>query len=110
VLEINPVYVTADLVNPDSIPYFLSDSKMTVRQLTKNLAEIGSPAWCPLVAGILRNARPEDALFFLNLETIAEHWNELSEHLESRREFWGWLITKVRQLQENGPERLFSEE
>lgn len=95
------MYVTTDLVNfPDSIPYFLTNSRMTARQLSASLEEIGSPEWSSLVALLLREARPEDALFFVNLQTIAEHWNELTEHLGPKRELWGWLI---RQLAEEGP-------
>jgi hypothetical protein len=57
------VALTTDLSRDESIPYFLWDDPMTMRDLT----------------------------------TAARRWNQLERHLDRRRDFWRFLLSRWRE-------------
>lgn len=90
------VYVRIELDDPAARPYFLKDSSMTVRELKVKLRS-GKKGreWCRLAGTVLREARPDDAVQFIPLQQIVDHWDDLVGYLGPMQEFWAWLL-KVR--------------
>lgn len=86
------VYVQLELYDPAARPYFLKDSSVTVRELRVRLKSAKGREWCRLAGTVLREAKPDDAVQFIQLQQIVDHWEGLAGYLGAMRVFWAWLL------------------
>lgn len=86
------IYVRIELDDPSAHPYFLQDKSTTVRDLRVRLRSARGREWCQLAGKVLREARPDDSVFFIPIQQIQGRWEQLSEYVGSMREFWLWLF------------------
>jgi hypothetical protein len=90
------VALTTDLSQEDSIPYFLWDEPMTLRDLRERL-ERSEEDRVSLLGKILREAREPDIWLFTTPEEVSRRWNQLERHLGLRRDFWQFLLGRWRE-------------
>lgn len=90
--------MTTDLGDPDTVPYFLWDDPMTLRELRRLLREAPEPERILLLARILREARDTEVWQFTSPEDVVRLWPRLSLHLGRRRAFWEFLLGRWRDL------------
>ena len=90
------VALTTDLSRDESIPYFLWDEPMTMRELRKRL-ERSEEDRIRLLGKILREAREQDVWLFTTVEEIVSRWDQLERHLGRRRDFWQFLLGRWRE-------------
>jgi len=86
------VPLSADLDDPEAVPYFLWDEPMTVRALRRRLAERSGAGRSRLLAKILREARDPDVWRFTSPQEVVDAWPGLVRHLGRRRAFWEYLL------------------
>ena len=89
------VALTTDLSQEESIPYFLWDEPMTLRDLRERLARSDEER-VRLLGKILREAREPDIWLFTTAEEVDRRWSQLERHLGRRREFWRFLLGRWR--------------
>jgi hypothetical protein len=75
-------------------PYFLWDCEMTLDELESRLNDPDPATRAYLIGKIMRQAKPDDVFRFVNLETIGELWSDLQRYLGSTLEFWRWILTE----------------
>ena len=80
------------LVDPQGRPYFLWDVEMTLDEFEQALRDDASPAYAYLVAKVMRQAKPDDALQFVTPQQMADLWPSIERHLGKTRPFWAWLL------------------
>jgi hypothetical protein len=90
------VALTTDLSRDESIPYFLWDEPMTMRELRKRL-ERSEADRIRLLGKILREAREQDVWLFTTVEEIVGRWDQLERYLGRRRDFWQCLLGRWRE-------------
>lgn len=90
------VALTTDLSHEESIPYFLWDEPMTLRDLRERLVRSDEDR-IRLLGKILREAREQDIWLFTTAEEVNRRWNELERHLGRRRDFWRFLLGRWRE-------------
>ncbi|MEA2329582.1 MAG: hypothetical protein QOE68_4541 [Thermoanaerobaculia bacterium] len=90
------VALTTDLSRDESIPYFLWDEPMTMRELRKRL-ELSEADRIRLLGKILREAREQDVWLFTTVEEIVGRWDQLERYLGRRRDFWQFLLGRWRE-------------
>jgi hypothetical protein len=81
------------LVDSQGRPYFLWDSDMSLADLRERLRDPDPAVRAYLVAKVMRQAKPDDALTLVSLGEIGELWPLLEKGLGRSREFWRWLLT-----------------
>ena len=74
-------------------PYFLWDSELTLEEFRAKLREAG-PERDYWLATLLRQAKPDDALTFVDLAAVREAWPRIGARLGKARAFWGWRLAK----------------
>jgi hypothetical protein len=84
--------LSSDLDDQESIPYFLWDEPMTVRELEARLATASQPERRRLLGKILREARDIDVWRFTKPRDVLADWTGLAPHLGRRRGFWEYLF------------------
>jgi len=97
------VRLSADLDDPQAVPYFLWDAPMSVAELRSHLASAASAERLRLLGKILREARDTDVWRFTTPTEVAALWPELQRHLGRRRAFWEFLLGRWRELALDGP-------
>lgn len=90
------VALTTDLSQEESIPYFLWDEPITLRDLRERLGRSDEDR-VRLLGKILREAREPDVWLFTTAEEVDRLWNQLERHLGRRREFWQFLLRRWRE-------------
>jgi hypothetical protein len=85
------------LVDSQGRPYFLWDVEMTLDEFERALLEESSPAQPYLIAKVMRQAKPDDALQFVSPQQIADLWPAIERHLGKSRAFWTWLLDEWEQ-------------
>ena len=88
--------LTTDLTGDDSIPYFLWDDPMTLRELRVRL-EQSEAERVRLLGKILREAREPDVWLFTTPAEVNRRWHQLERHLGRRRAFWEFLLDQWRE-------------
>ncbi len=86
--------LSTQLDEPDTVPYFLWDEPMTVRELRSRLRTASTAERTRLLAKILREARDTEVWKFTTPEEVARTWTDLSRQLGRRRSFWEFLLTE----------------
>ena len=84
--------LSTDLDDPESVPYFLWDAPMTVRDLCRRLNTASAPEKARLLGKILREARDWEVWKFTTPEEVTQLWPRLAKHLGRRRAFWEFLL------------------
>jgi len=84
----------SELVDALGRPYFLWDCDMTLAQLEAGLADPDPEVSAYLAGKVLRQAKPDDALRFVPLPTLAARWSEITRYLGDKRDFWAWLVSE----------------
>jgi hypothetical protein len=79
-------------VDPQSRPYFLWDCDMTLDEFRRRLGDPDPEVRAYLVAKVMRQAKPDDALALVTLQEIQALWPLLEKHLGRTRAFWRWLL------------------
>jgi len=92
----NGVALTTDLSRDESIPYFLWDEPMTMRDLRERLARSEEDR-VRLLGKILREAREQDVWLFTNAEEIQRRLSQLERYLGRRKDFWQFLLGRWRE-------------
>jgi hypothetical protein len=92
-----PVALSANLADPQAVPYFLWDEPMTVAALRERLRTASPPEAARLLAKILREARDTEVWLFTTPTEVARRWSELAPHLGRRRPFWEFLLRRWRE-------------
>ena len=83
------------IVDQQGRPYFLWDMDMTLVDFLIALRR--DPAVRPmLLAKMLREARPDDALQFVGLQELADEMPALAPFLGRHRDMWVWLVGEWR--------------
>jgi hypothetical protein len=90
------VALTTDLSRDESIPYFLWDEPMTMRDLRERLQRSDDDR-IRLLGKILREARDQDVWLFTTAEEVARRWDQLERHLGRRKDFWQFLLNRWRE-------------
>jgi hypothetical protein len=90
------VALTTDLSHDESIPYFLWDEPMTVRELRDRL-ERSEADRIRLLGKILREARENDVWQFTTVEEVVRRWDQLERFLGRRKDFWQFLLSRWRE-------------
>ena len=90
------VALTADLSREESIPYFLWDDPMTMRELRARLDQSEEERVRPL-GKIMREAREPDVWLFTTPAEVNRRWSQLERHLGRRRTFWEFLLGQWRE-------------
>lgn len=93
------VALTANLDDPQGIPYFLWDDPMTLANLLDYLRTAPPMERTRMLAKILREARDTDVWRFTTPQEVLRLWPELSPMLGRRRTFWEFLFEQWRRLQ-----------
>jgi hypothetical protein len=88
---------TDRLLNPDTVPYFLWDTRMTVAEARQVLAQGDRSAKDDLVARILREANSRDVWLFLDWPTIDDAWSRIQHRIGRARPVWAMMIDRHRQ-------------
>lgn len=86
--------LTADLDQPNSVPYFLWDEPMTVAELKRKLASASEAERMRLLGKILREARDTDVWKFTTPAEVRRNWANLSRFLGRRRAFWEFCLKR----------------
>lgn len=82
------------LVDQHGRPYFLWDCEMTLDELKAALL-VGAPeVRAYLVGKLMRQAKPDDVLSLVSMDTIRELWPDLGRYLGSSRDLWKWLLDR----------------
>ena len=76
------------MVDARGRPYFLWDCDLTMDQLHEALASDDRPTRLTMLAKVLRQARPEDALTFVGRAELVQLEPELRPQLGERAGFW----------------------
>ncbi|OLD70792.1 MAG: hypothetical protein AUI45_03575 [Acidobacteria bacterium 13_1_40CM_2_56_11] len=84
--------LSADMNDPEAIPYFLWDEPMTVAQFKERLASASIPERMRLIGKLLREARDTDVWRFLTPFEVWRQWDAIAPHLGRRRAFWEFLF------------------
>jgi C4-dicarboxylate-specific signal transduction histidine kinase len=90
------VALTTDLSRDESIPYFLWDDPMTVRELRERLG-CSEADRIRLLGKILREAREQDVWLFTTAGEVDQRWDQLERHLGRRKDFWRFLLGRWRE-------------
>ncbi|HEX3578094.1 MAG TPA: hypothetical protein VHY33_05970 [Thermoanaerobaculia bacterium] len=90
------VPLSPDLSREESIPYFLWDEPMTMRELRQRL-ERSEADRIRLLGKIMREAREQDVWLFTTVEEIIGRWDQLERHLGRRKDFWQFLLARWRE-------------
>ena len=85
------------LVDAQGRPYFLWDVDMTLEEFERALADRESPSRPYLIAKVMRQAKPDDALQFVSAQEMLDEWTLIEPHLGKSREFWTWLLEQWEQ-------------
>ncbi len=86
------VPLSTDLDDPETVPYFLWDEPMTVRDLRRRLTTASVPEKARLLGKILREARDWEVWRFTTPDEVTRLWPRLAKHLGRRRSFWEFLL------------------
>jgi hypothetical protein len=70
---------------------------MTLAEFEKALRDESSPARAYLIAKMMRQAKPDDALQFVPPQQMADLWPAIERHLGKSRPFWAWLLEQWEQ-------------
>ncbi len=82
------------LRDPDTVPYFLWDTRMTVADARRVLAGSDAAAKDEVVLRILREANSRDAWLFLDWPTIEEAWPRIEHRLGRARPVWRMMLDR----------------
>lgn len=88
------------LEEADTIPYFLWDTRQTVREVRRVLAMGPATEKDELIARILREANTRDVWLFLSWPEIDEAWPRIEMRLGRARPVWEML--RARHLELSG--------
>lgn len=77
---------------PQSQPYFIWDTPITVADLRERLRHPDPRERSLWMARIMREARYADVWRFLSLNDVLERYDMIRRHLGRRRRFWDFLI------------------
>jgi len=80
------------------VPYFLWDRDITVDAMRAILADKDHPERVPLLALVLREARPDEVWEYVTPYEVADDWHLLEPRLGRKRAFWAWLLASWREL------------
>lgn len=86
------VLLSTDLSSPESIPYFLWDEPMTVKEFRERLQTASTQEQTRLLAKLLRQARDTDVWQFTSPAEVWQRWTALAPQLGRRRGFWEFLL------------------
>lgn len=82
------------LLDAKGRPYFLWDVDLTLEEFAKRLTAAQGEARAYLLAKLLRQAKPDDALTLVSLIEIAREWPSIHDKLGKQRDFWAWLLAR----------------
>ena len=82
------------LVDAAGRPYFLWDVDWTLDEFLDRLASATGEGRAYLVGKVMRQAKPDDALQFVEAAQMAELWASVERYLGKQREFWRWLLQR----------------
>ena len=89
------VALTSDLSGDTSIPWFLWDEPMSMRELRERLQR-SEDERVRLLGKILREARDEEVWLFTTPGEVDGRWSQLERYLGRRRDFWRFLLDQWR--------------
>jgi hypothetical protein len=89
--------LSANMNDPEAVPYFLWDEPMTVAQFKERLESASVPERTRLIGKLLREARDTDVWSFVRPAEVWEQWDAISPHLGRRRSFWEFLFRRWRE-------------
>lgn len=85
------------LLDAQGRPYFLWDCELTLEQFLRELASPEPTRRAYMLAKLMRQAKPEDVFYFVNLRTLQQSWTLVEKHLGASRPFWAWLLERWRE-------------
>src|SRR5579883_795262 len=83
---------SADLGNPDTRPYFLWWTDMTVGAFRQRIAAEDPEERAYWIGALLREANTRDVWLFVRPAEIRALWPRLVRHLGRSRAMWAWLL------------------
>src|SRR5437867_13059263 len=84
--------LSADMNDPEAIPYFLWDAPMTVAQFKERLASASIPERMRRTGKLLREARDTDVWRFLTPFEVCRQWDAIAPQHGRRRALWQILF------------------
>jgi hypothetical protein len=85
------------LRDPEAVPYFLWDTRMTVAELCRVLAGDDAAARDEVVVRLLREANSRDVWLFLDWPTIEDAWERVVHRLGRARPVWQMMLDRHRE-------------
>ncbi len=81
-----------DLLHPESRPYFLWWTEVTVGEFRGLLASPDEETRAYWMGALLREANSRDVWLFVQPDDIRRLWSRLLRHLGRSRAMWAWLL------------------
>jgi hypothetical protein len=81
-----------DLLDPDTRPYFLWWTDLTVADFRRKLTEGSVDERACWAGALLREANTRDVWLFLSPADVTSLWSALPRHLGKTRAMWAWLL------------------
>lgn len=81
-----------DLLHPETRPYFLWWTDVTVGRLRQLLGSTDANERAYWMGALLREANTRDVWLFVTLGDVRAHWPILVRYLGRTRAMWGWLL------------------
>jgi len=79
-----------------SAPYFLWDRRLSAEEFRTILNDPDHPKRLPLLALLMREARPSEVWTYVSPSTVWASWSELVPLLGRRRAMWTWVFESWR--------------
>lgn len=84
------------LVDREGRPYFLWDVDWTLEEFRARLAAGPSSVRDALLAKLMRQAKPDDVLLFVDRAEVASRFEQIATLLGDKREFWAFWAERWR--------------
>ena len=94
--HMHDLLVTRTRSDGRQVPYFLWDRDVSVEEFRAILSDPDNPGYVPMLALLLREARPRDVWAFVSPHDVTAAWDDVVTRLGRRREFWTWVFESWR--------------
>ena len=88
------------LTDSQGRPHFLWDVDMSLAELEARLRDPDPVVRGYFAGKVMRQAKPDDALQFVSVDTMRALWPHIEPYLGETREFWFWLLASWKALDE----------
>jgi hypothetical protein len=83
-----------NLCDAQGRPYFLWDVDLTLQALHERMAHGTDDERAYWLAKVMRQAKPDDALFLFSEPLMRQLFPLIERHLGNKKHFWRWLLTE----------------